>query len=216
MATALQICAAAFNEANLDQDLTSFSMADFPYTTALDLLNKVIREMNREGRYWFTETATSLPYTPGVYQYNMTTLGIDPKSITRVGKVNTQGIQDLTPLNYPEMQRRYPFTSIQTVQPQFYSRYNNILYLNSIPDQDYQITAYHFRDMPLVTSESESLLCPEADEDVFQDGVYAYLMNRLGRENWQPAWAAYMQKVKSMVVKLENDLAMPTQMPAAF
>jgi hypothetical protein len=216
MSTALEICASAYREANMDQTLSSFSLQDFPYSLAKGLLNKVIAEMNRAGKYWFTETATALVYSPGISSYNMTTLKIDPKAITRVVKTLNNGSVVMTPLNYSDFMRRYPASTIQTNEPNYYSRYNNIIYLNSVPDKNYGITVYHLADMGKIVSETDTLPCPESDEDVFQDGVYAYLLNRLGRADAKAAWDAWQLKVSNLLADVYNDAAMPTQMPAAF
>lgn len=216
--TALQIVASAYKQANMDQTLSSFSMSDFPYNIAMDLLNTVIQEMNREGRYWFTETSATLTYSAGVYQYAYSSIGsgVDPKSILRIRKEATDHKQELTQMNWRAFQECFRRDAVQTTEPTHWAKYGTQLELNCIPDQDYTIKVYHLRDMPLVSAVSDTLLCQEADEDVFREGVYAYLLNRLSRPDADKAYQFYWKKVQSLLADMKQDVGMPRQMPAAF
>jgi hypothetical protein len=216
MSTALQIAASAYSQANQDQSLSSFSMTDFPYNIALDLLNTVIQEMNRLGRYWFTESSTVLAYSPGVYQYGFNSLAIDPKGILRIRKEAPNIGNELTEMNYRTFQQQYRRASIPTQEPWHWSKFNGMIVLDTIPDQDYALTVYYLRDMPPVVSETDTLLCQVTDEDVFRDGVYAYLLNRLGRADWSTAYQAFKMKANTLLADMKKDVGMPRQMPAGF
>lgn len=218
VSTALELLASAYQQANMDQTLTGFSMQDFPYTIAKDLLNTVIQEMNREGRYWFTETSAALPYTGGVYQYTYASIGngLDPKGILRIRKEANNHQGELIQLNWRQFQQRFRRGSIQTGEPRYWSKYGNSIELDVIPDEDYSLTLYYLRDMPLITSETDTLLCQETDEDVFREGVYAYLLNRLGRADWDDAYQFYWKKVLSLLADMKQDSGLPRQFPAAF
>lgn len=195
-------------------------MSDWPYSMAKLLLNKVISEMNSYGKYWFMETATVLSFTTGNYIYNMNTLGIDPKSITKIEAVtdNPTGSNVITvlPINYYDFTLRYPASVLQDEPPRFFSRYNTSIYFNHAPQSDYQITVYHLAEIPMATQENDTLMCPDKYEHVFQDGVYAYLLNRQSRSDANTAYALWQTKIKNMVANVEMDDAMATQLPAAF
>lgn len=217
MSTALDICASAYRLANLDQTLTSFSTTqEFPYNCALDLLNGVLSEMNRLGSYWFTKTATALPYTEGVYQYDLGTLAIDPQRIDRVRRTASNYQGDLTQMHWMAFQRHYRSSSLQTTLPTRFSKYNDTLELNTIPDQDYSLVVYHFKDMPLVTTTTDTLLVPENDEDVVRDGVLAYLYQRMGYPAFDSAYQLWLGKVNKLLGDQKEDAGLPRQMPAAF
>ena len=216
--TALQIAASAYAQANMDQTLTSFSMSDFPYNVAKDLLNTVIQEMNRMGRYWFTETSATLSYSGGVYQYTYSSIAsnLDPKGILRLRKELVDHKQELVQVNWRAFQERYRRDAVQTAEPLYWAKFGNQLELNAIPDQDYTIKVYYLRDMPLVTSASENLLCQDTDEDVFREGVYAYLLNRLGRPDWEKAYQIFRDKASDLLADMRQDVGLARQMPASF
>lgn len=211
--TALQLAASAYKQANQDQDLTSFSMTDYPYNIAKDLFNTVIQEMNRWGRYWFAETQTALTYSNGVYQYNCTSLGIDPKGILRIRKEATDHYGELTQMNKRRFQQLFRRSTISTGEPCYWTKYAGVIELNSIPDQDYSLQIYYLRDLPLITSDSDTLLCQETDEDVFREGAYAYLLQRLGRADWQTVYQMYQSKAMSLLANMKQDDGQPTQFP---
>ena len=216
--TALQIAASAYAQANMDQTLTSFSMSDFPYNVAKDLLNTVIQEMNRMGRYWFTETSATLSYSGGVYQYTYSSIAsnLDPKGILRLRKELVDHKQELVQVNWRAFQERYRRDAVQTAEPLYWAKFGSQLELNTIPDQDYTIKVYYLRDMPLVTSSGDYLLCQDTDEDVFREGVYAYLLNRLGRPDWEKAYQIFRDKASDLLADMRQDVGLARQMPASF
>lgn len=216
MSNALQICASAYKQLNLDQVLVSFNMSEFPYNCALDLINTVIQEMNRKGRYWFAETSTGLTYTPGIYQYNLTSLNIDPKAIIRV-RTEASGFQDeLKQVNWKTFQRHYRSGTIQAGRPSHWSKFGNILELSTIPDQNYLIRIYHFQDIPLMTASTSVPIVPEKDEDILREGVMAYLAKIIGRPDTTTLYTLYATKVEALLADMKEDAGMPTQMPAAW
>ncbi len=217
--TAVQICAAAYREANLDQTLSSFSTTqEFPYNIALDLLNKVLSEMNREANYWFTESTQALTYGSGTSSYSLTsfTPDIDPKRIIRIRREASNYWGELTELNWNLFQQLYRSASIPNAQPTHWAKYGNTIYLNVGQDQDYTMVLYHFKDMPMITATSDTFLVPDADEDVIQDGVYAYLLQRMGRPDFVSAHALWMAKVQELKADMKEDAGIPQQMPANF
>ncbi len=217
MSTAIDICAAAYRQANLDQDLTSFSTSqEFPYNISLDILNTVIQEMNRMGNFWFAETKTALTYSAGIYSYSFTSLGIDPKRITRIRKEATNFWGDMQEFNWKHFQRIFRQVTMPTTQPFAFSKFGDSLELDVIPDQDYSLYVYHFKDMPQIANTTDTLLVPATDEDVVREGVYAYLCERMGRSDFAPAYQVFMEKAKTLLTNMMEDAGIPTQMPATF
>jgi hypothetical protein len=214
--SALQIVTEAYRHHNLDE-VTSFSTAqEFPYNIAKDILNQVIREMNRLGSYWFCETKTALPYSVGVYQYSFNTLAIDPKRVIRIRKEATDKWGNLKQSSWYHFQRLYRSTSVQTAEPTAFSKFGDALELNVIPDQDYSLYVYHFKDMPLISATSDTFLLPERDEDILIDACYQILGYKLGRWGLEAALQAIALKVIPLLADNQQDVGMPYQMPAAF
>ena len=217
MSTAIQVCAEAYRNANLDQDLTSFSTSqEFPYNLSIDLINKVIREMNRMGSWWFTETETALAYTVGVYSYSFTSLSVDPKKVLRIRREVSGQQGELRQYNWRQFQITFRQSSILTTLPTGWSKYGNTLELNVIPDQDYTLGLYHYRDMPVIAATTDTFLVPVADEDVLTDGVYAYLLQRMGRPDFQAAYQLFKEKAVALMGDNRQDAGLPSQMPANF
>jgi hypothetical protein len=222
--TALQVCASAYRQANVDQTLTSLSNTqEFPYNIALDLLNKAILELNRMGNFWFCETSVTLPYSSGVSSYNLNTLAtpvVEPKRITRLRAENlTVGAAgELTEVNYRNFEYAYRTQTVPTQQPTAWAKYNGTLYLNAIPDQDYGLTLYYYQDLPSASNVdgSDIMIVPDAHIDILQDGVYAYLLSRMGRPDFQNAYSLWQAKAHKLVSLINKDAGLPTQMPAAF
>lgn len=216
--TALELLNSAYKQANLDQDVTSFTMDEFPYSIAKDLINTVIQEMNRKGRYWFAESSAALAYSAGVYQYTYSTIGAgcDPKGILRIRKEAEDYMQELIQVNWRAFQHRFRRSAIQTGEPRYFAKYGNQIELDCIPDQDYELRCYYLRDMPLITATTDTLLCQETDEDVFREGVYCYLLNRLGRADWNAAYQFYLSKVEELLADMKQDVGIARQFPAAF
>lgn len=216
--TALTIAAEAYRQCNLDSELTSFSTTqEWPYKTALTYINDIISEMNRMGNLYFTETETALAYSPSTSSWDLSALNVDPRRVFRVRRTLTNYEGDLESINYQTFQRRYRTNGTGTNNaPQRYSRYANTLYTDVAPDQDYSLKVYHFRDMPAVTTTSDTLLLPERDEDVLRQGIKSYVLRDMGRDDWQAQYQIFVSKVSSMLVAMKNDSALPTRMPAAF
>lgn len=217
MSTALEIAADAYRLCKLDQELTSFDATlEFPYKLAKTLFNEVIREMNRKGHFSFTATSTALTYSAGVYTYDLSALGIDPKAIRVIRMEATDQWGELTPVNHITFMRRYRMAAIPTQKPVAYTKYADTLELNAKPDQDYSIVIYHYQDLPLIASATDTLLCQASDEDVFQKGIQAYLLKAIGRDDWQAQYQIYMQRLSDLLADTKKDTALPTRMPRAF
>jgi hypothetical protein len=217
MSTAVELCAAAYRLANLDQELTSFATTqEFPYNNALYFLNAVIQEMNRLGAYWFTETTTNLTYSPGVYQYNLSALNIDPQKILRVRRESVTQAGELEQWNWRRFQQTYRRSALLTTVPSVFSKYGGHLELNCIPDQDYTLKVYHLRDMPKLSATTDTLLIPDADEDVIIDGVHAKLLQAMGRPDWGNYYTQFIEKSRSLLADMKQDMGLPRQMPANF
>ncbi len=214
--TALAIISEAYRHHNLDEITEFNSTMEFPYNLAKDVINQVIREMNRLGNYWFTETRTNLTYTAGVYQYSFNTLGVDPKRLVRIRKEANNQWGELTEYNWRHFQRLYRSSTITTANPVAFSKYGDTLELNSKPDQNYSLVAYHFKDMPLVSLPTDTFLIPERDEDVLIDCAHQLLGYKLGRWDLGTALQACRIKINPLLVDSKQDAGMPTQMPAAF
>lgn len=214
--TALQIVTEAYRHQNLDE-VTSFSTSqEYPYNIAKDIINQVIREMNRLGSYWFTETKTALAYSGGVYQYSFNTLAVDPKKVIRIRREATNYIGDLKQYNWYHFQRLFRSAAVTTAQPEGFSKFGDSLELSTIPGQDYSIYVYHFKDMPLITATSDTFLVPERDEDVLIDACYQLLGYKMGRWGLEAALQAIALKVSPLLADMKQDAGIPLQMPAAF
>lgn len=214
--TAVEIVAKAYRNHNLDS-VTSFSTSlEFPYNIALDLINDVISEMNRAGSYWFTETSTALTYSSGVYQYSFATLEIDPKRVIRIRKELADHWGDLKQYNWYDFQRWYRTATIPTAEPTAFSKFGYSLELNVKPDQDYTLKVYHYKDMPLIETTTDTFLVPERDEDVLYYCCYQLLGYRTGRWTLEEALRAMRIKINPLLADMKQDAGMPLQMPAAF
>jgi hypothetical protein len=214
--TAIQLIAEAYRQLNLTEPTSFGASQEFPLNIAKDVLNKVIREMNRLGNLWFTETATLLAYSGGVYTWDLSALNVDPKRIRYVRKeaLNHQG--ELA--EYPNRTFRQFFrgSAVQTAQPTGFTKSANTFELNCIPDQDYQITIYHFRDMPAVTATTDTLLVPERDEDILTENCLEWLNYRMGKQDKQMSLMNIRANTIPFLVQVKSDAGMPKQMPAAF
>lgn len=217
MSTAIQIIAEAYRQLNLTEPASFSSSSEFPLNVAKDILNKTIREMNRLGNLWFMETSTSLPYGVGVYTYDLTALGIDPKRIAYIRRDtqdNRGELKQYQSRNFNKLFRGY--STLNTTAPTVWMKYNNTLELNAIPDQDYSLTVYHFRDMPLITATSDPVLVPERDEDILIDACTEWLKVRIGQQDSSSALINTKIKLAPFLVQIESDAGLPNQMPAAF
>lgn len=217
MSTAVEIVAEAYRRANMDKALTSFSTSqEFPYDISLDLLNKVLKSMNRMGNYWFSTTTTALPYSVGVATVDLGTLSIDPKRIFEVRRTLTNYWGKMDQIQWSQFQRWYRQATTPTQTPYRYSILNDTLEYDAIPDQDYSIKAYHFKDMPVVTATTDTLLVPVEDEDIISDGVRAMLLQAIGRPDFREVLSLWTEDVKNLLADMKQSQGLPTQMPAAF
>jgi hypothetical protein len=218
----IDLVASAYRQANLDSVPGDFyTNHEFPLNIAGELLNTVIQEMNRLGKYWFMETSVQLPYSPGVYSYSLSTSGtggteIDPKSIRYIRSEAVGYVLELKQFQWRKFQQLYRQSNIQTAQPTAWGKFGNSLELNYIPGQDYTLNLYYLRAIPTQTNQYAFLPCQEQYIDVFKEGVFAYLTQRLGRADWKDNYAFYINKVQSMLADLKEDSGMPTTMPRAF
>lgn len=221
MSTALAILNVAYQDHNLDT-LSSFdSSLEFPYNLAKNILNEVIRDLNRLGNYWFCETKTNIPYYLSTYAYSFRALEIDPKRIKYIRRdaLNYQG--ELQQMNYRDFQKTYRLSSVSTGSPSTWSKYGDTLELNVVPDRDYSLFAYHYQDMPLITVTTDSqstgsILVPEADEDLLERGCYQYLGYKIGKWAYQQALEEIYTKARPFLVSVDEDAGIARQMPANF
>jgi len=215
--TAIEVCASAYRQAQLDQTLTSFSTTqEWPYNIALDLLNTVIREMNLKGHFWFSEVATALTYSSESNTWNLSSLGIDHQSVTRVRRTLTGYEGELERMNYRKFQQLYQNAPTSTQEPVAYTVYNATLYTSSIPDQDYGLMAYNYQNLPLLVNPSDNFTIPDEYLDVVQEGVYAYLLQRAGIGDFGSAYQLYQAKLMQILKYLKRNTGTALQMPAAF
>ncbi|MEB3286178.1 MAG: hypothetical protein VKJ04_01610 [Vampirovibrionales bacterium] len=214
--TAQEIISEAFRHHNLNE-VNAFSVSqEFPYKIAKDILNDVLRMMNRMGSYWFTETRTALSYTPNQYAYQLPSLSIDPKRIIRVRREAAERWGDLKQVNWQQFQACYRNASIATGEPIIWSKFGNTLELNCIPAEDYHLVAYHFADLPAVVAPADTLLVPERDEDVLIDCCYQLLGYKMGRWSYQSAIQAMQVRIQPLLANTKQDAGIAYQMPAAF
>ena len=222
MSTALQIAADAYNDAGTDQTLTSFTMSEWPYSIALNVINTAIGDMNREGSYSFGEASQLLTYTPGNSSYNLNTVAsyvIEPRRIMRVRRELTNYAGELKEYNYRDFQRYFRNTSLITQKPVAWSKYSGILYLNSIPDQDYNLTIYYYQQIqPIVVgvNDNQDTIIPEYHEDVLRDLMKAQLLKEMGRPDFSNQYTLAMKKVAELVARSNEDTGIPSVMPRAF
>jgi hypothetical protein len=212
---ALSLCSSAFRQANIDQTLTSLSEdQDFPYNIAKDLLNTVIQDVNRQGNFWFTQT--SVQVTPVQASIDLAPLGIDPKKIIRLRREHPQDQGDMIAINWRVFQQNFRQTPLVEGRPTLWSKFNQTLQLNVIPDKSYNLTVYYHQDIPLIQSVSDAVVFPDSDGDILREGVFAYLLLRLGRADFATAYQLYQTKLKSLLANQKQDSSLPTQMPANF
>ena len=215
MANAIQILAEAYRQLNLAEPV-NFLDTQFPGKISKDIINKVIRETNRLGNLWFMETETLLPYISGQAQIDLSSIGIDPNRIRYIRKTVNSITTELYPQEYRLFQQYFRTSSLVTRMPSYYSKFGKYMYFDSIPDQNYAITVYHFTDMPLVTSPNDTFLIPERDEDIFIDSCSAVLSARIGKITEAEAIGLIKIKMSPFLVQIKSDLSTAKQMPASF
>ena len=215
--TVLQLSQAAYRLANIDQDLTSFSMPEYPYNIALDLWKLVIGEMNRMGRYWFTESKLSMGDITGKSIFNLNSFGeIDPKGIKEIKLEKIGFYTTLTEISSKIFRKRFNVNSLAVGPPMRWCKYGSLIEFDTVSDKDYNANIYYFTDLPQVVSETDKLLCQTSDEDIFLEGVYAYLMKQMGLPGYQEAYTLYISKVSGLLANMKQDSGIPTRMPANF
>jgi hypothetical protein len=216
--TAIQIIAQAFRANNLTEPTSFAAGQEFPVNIALDVLNKVIREMNRLGNLWFTEASKQLVFSGGSNTYDLSaaTYLVDPKRIRYIRKELTNHQQELREYNKRDFLQRFRSSTVSTAEPTAFTKYGNVLELDTIPDQNYQVTVYHFQDMPLVVNTTDTFLIPERDEDILIDSCTALLKARTGQLDEGSALQLIRANTMPFLVQVKTDAGMPKQMPAAF
>ncbi len=214
--TAIEIVNEAYRKHNLDE-VSSFSTTqEFPGNIAKDTINDVIRFANKTGPYWFTETRTSIPYSVGVYTYSLSTLQLNPREIRYLRKEAVDHYGELEAVNHREFLARWRRDAIQTAEPTAWTRFGNTLELNTIPNQNYSLYAYHYADMPVVSATTDTFLIPIADEDVLIESVHLFLGARIGKWSKEQAEGGIQRLFAPFIAEAMKDQAMPVQMPAAF
>ena len=217
MTTAIDLCAEAYRRANLDQNLTTFSTSlEFPYNLAKDIFNNVVRYINRKGYYWYAETITALAYSPGVYTYSFETLGINPTKVLYIRREATDHWGELEQWQEEKFLNRYRSSAIVTARPSAWSKFGDVLSLNCIPDQDYTLKAYHLVNIPLATNPTDTTIIPLAQQDALNAGVYAYLLQAMGRPDTGQAMQIFQAIISDLLADTKQDLGLATQLPANF
>ena len=228
MSTAINICASAYRQAKLDQDLTSFTTTqEFPYNISLDLMNTVIQEMNRAANYWFTETSVPLVYTAGLNSYSLNTLvagqdtgtyaAIDPQKVSRIRREGVVGqVGQMTEMSWKKFQQRFRINVTATGQPNYWAKYNSTIAFDTIPDQNYGLVLYYYNDINVIQATTDVLGIPLKYEDTIREGIYAYVLQRMGRPDAAQCYQLWQSKIQSLQKNDQVDVALPMQMPAAF
>lgn len=214
--TALEIISEAYRHHNLNDIATLSNGQEFPYSLAKDILNEVIRMMNRAGSYWFCESKTELIYSPDTSSYALTSLGIDPKRVIRIRREAENQWGELKEYNWRHFQQLFRSGGIQSGIPNVWAKYGNELHLDVSPNQNYSVQVYHFIDMSAVVDGTDTFLIPERDEDVLIDCCYQLLGYKIGRWDFGAAFQAMQIKILPLLADMKQDAGMPTQMPAAF
>lgn len=220
--TALQVAAAAYLDAGTDQTLTSFSLSEWPYSSALHIINSAIADLNRLGSYSFSESSLVLPYSAGVYTYNLNTVGpaiIEPRRIMRLRRELSGYAGELAEFNFRNFQRRFMNIQAPTQQPLAWAKYSTTLYLNSIPDQDYQLTLYYYQQIqPVVVgvNDNSPTIIPEYHIDVIRDLTKAILLKEMGRTDFANQYTLAVKKATMLLARSNEDCGLPTNMPRMF
>ena len=216
--TALEMVNSALRMCN-ESTVASFSQTqEFPGNIVLDCFNTVIREMNRWGSYWFQETDTALSYGVGTYTYTLSSSSIDPNRILDVRRTLTNYQGYLKQMNHRDFLNDFRRAAVETTTPSYWTKFGGVLELSTIPDQDYSLKVRHFKDIPVLTTgdTSTTFNLPLADEDVFVDGIKAYLKKELGRMEWTNDYELYKAKARKLVADMNMDSGLPTVMPSLF
>lgn len=216
MTTAFNIVKKAYRGLNLIEPVT-LSDFYFPQNIAVDIINEVISNVNRFGRFWFTETRTPLVYTSGVYQYNLPSLGIAPNRINYVRAESfTNGAFELERVSDYTFRKLYRSSSIVTGMPTAYMIFNSTFELSAIPNTDYSIAIYHNIDIPRITTTSDSFPIPDVSDDVLIECCDAILGQKIGKYTNSEALSKINALFAPFLVKEKTDTALPSSRPPAF
>lgn len=220
MTTAVALASNVYRQANMDQALTSFSTSQtFPYNIALDLLNEAIDELNEKGRYRFMMTSTALSYPPPDVSgsaYSLSTVGVDSEGLVKIERTATNFYGEICSMNLDAFRKLYRRQAIQSGIPTVWTDYGDVLELNTAPDQDYSLVAFHYPIITRMTATSDTIAVPERHEHIIQDLMLAYLAQRLGRPDYQDLYVIAINKADKMLVNTQRLRSRPTRMPAAF
>lgn len=223
MATSiLQIVADAYLDAGTDQTITSFSMTEWPFSAALNIVNSAIADLNRLGSYSFAEAELLLPYTAGVGSYDLNTVGpyvIEPRRIMRLRRELLNQAGELTEYNYRDFQKRFRANAVPTQKPFGWAKFGGTLFLNSIPDQDYQLTLYYYQQIqPIVVgvNDNSPTIVPEYHTDVLRDMTKACLLKEMQRPDFANQYALAKGKADKLLARSNEDVGMPTSLPRTF
>ena len=214
--TAIQIVQAAYRQANEETPSSFGTSQNWPQAICLDLLNGVISEMNRMGTYWFTEASQALTHGSGVYTYNLETLNIDPRMIKEVRREATNFTGVLTQVEASQFRRIYRSTAVATATPSVWAKYGYTLELDCISSQNFNLRVYYWRELPLMSATTDTLLSDSSYDDVYIVGVMAYLKKRMGKPDWQTDYQEYLEKIKQLLSATTADTGLAAQMPARF
>jgi hypothetical protein len=105
---------------------------------------------------------------------------------------------------------------VQTVEPTAWSKYGATIELNSIPDQDYSLYVYHYKDIPVISATTDEMTVPDQDMDLLERGCYFYLGYKIGKWDYATALQLLRAKAAPFLVQVKEDAGIPSQMPAAF
>jgi hypothetical protein len=213
MITALEICAAACKQANLDKPLTSLSEGqEFPYGIAKQLLNSVIQEINRKTNFSFAHASQTITVTTS--QYNIELLGIDPKKIVQL--VNTATGQALTQLSFKKLKLQANPASLLQTGPTHWAKQHTLLWFNTTPSTPQLLRIDYYKELALVVLDTDGTDFADFDSDILIEGVLAYLLQRLGRDDFQVVYQLYQEKLRTLLINQKQDAGLAMQMPANF
>lgn len=215
--TALEICQRAYRKAQVGQLTTFGTNQNEPFNMALDLLNDVIMDINREGELWFLLASTPLTYADNDtnYRYDLGTLLIDPRRIRRIIRTLDRN-GPVKAMNWPVFWEQYRRGEIQEATPAAYSVFGKTLEFDNKHDKDYGLVVEHYKDIPRVTAASDTLPLPERDEDVLEDGILAHLKLKLSMPDGETAYALYTKKISRLVYDTKKNSGNFFVRPARF
>lgn len=221
MSTAQVIVSEAFERQNLAAVTNFATSQEFPYSIALRLLNRTIKQMNRMGNFIFTETETALTYGVSTYTYDCSDNNIDPKRIKYIRKEATNSWGNLKQYNWQDFKKAFRLAALQTAEPTAWTKFNDTIELNTQPDANYNIRVTHYRDMPVITALTDSqatgaILVPVNDEDILIDGVESFLCEAIGTLDWVGKRTLWEQSLKRFLADDERDVGIPLQLPRMF